>query len=87
MKLRTVSWIMLTVLGSFVLLASFLATYLAYRGDYAIGGTAVGAVGGALPPVSPPSPPRRTGQDLRVSLYLQASISRRRRKCPALSKT
>ena len=44
MKLRTVSWVMLTVLGSFVLLASFLSTYLAYRGDYAIGGTAVGAV-------------------------------------------
>ena len=44
MKLRTVSWVMLTVLGSFVLLVSFLSTYLAYRGDYAIGGTAVGAV-------------------------------------------
>ncbi len=44
MKLRTVSWIMLTVLGSFVLLVSFVSTYRAYRGNYAIGGTAVGAV-------------------------------------------
>lgn len=44
MKLRTVSWVMLTVLGSFVLLVSFVSAYLAYRGDYAIGGAAVAAV-------------------------------------------
>jgi hypothetical protein len=44
MTLRTVSWVMLTVLGSFVLLASFLSMSIAYRGDYAIGGTAVEAV-------------------------------------------
>jgi hypothetical protein len=41
MKLRTVSWVMLTVLGSFVLLASLLSTSIAYRGDYLIGGTPV----------------------------------------------
>jgi hypothetical protein len=35
---------MLTVLGSFVLLVSFVSTHRAYRGDYAIGGTAVGVV-------------------------------------------
>jgi hypothetical protein len=44
MRLRTVSWIMLALLGSFVLLVSFVSTYRAYGGDYAIGGTAVGAV-------------------------------------------
>ncbi|MGE0456103.1 MAG: hypothetical protein AB7O37_22865 [Vicinamibacteria bacterium] len=44
MKLRTASWILLTALGTFVLLVSLLSTYLAYRGNYAVGGTAVGAV-------------------------------------------
>jgi hypothetical protein len=44
MKLRTASWIMLTLLGSFVLLVSFVSTYIAYNGNYGIGGTAVGAV-------------------------------------------
>ena len=35
--LRTVSWVLLAVLGSLVLLVSVLSTNLAYRGDYQIG--------------------------------------------------
>jgi hypothetical protein len=35
--LRTVSWVLLAVLGSAVLLVSMLSTNLAYRGDYQIG--------------------------------------------------
>ena len=44
MKLRTVSWVVLTVLGSLVLLGSLVSTSLAYRGDYPIGGVAVETV-------------------------------------------
>ena len=44
MKLRTASWVMLTLLGAFVLFVSLVSTYMAYRGNYAIGGTPVGAV-------------------------------------------
>jgi hypothetical protein len=44
MKLRTVSWVMLTALGAFVLFVSLVSAYIAYRGNYGIGGTAVGAV-------------------------------------------
>jgi hypothetical protein len=36
-KLRTVSWVLLAVLGSLVLLVSFISTNLAYRGEYGIG--------------------------------------------------
>lgn len=46
MKLRTASWVILAVLGAFVLLVSFVSTYRAYGDSYAIGGTAVGAVAG-----------------------------------------
>lgn len=35
--LRTVSWVLLAVLGTLVLLVSFLSTNLAYRGEYGIG--------------------------------------------------
>lgn len=44
LKLRTASWVLLALLGAFVLLVSFVSTYRAYGGNYAIGGTAVGAV-------------------------------------------
>src|SRR5687767_14056833 len=36
-KLRTVSWVLLAVLGSLVLLVSFISMNLAYRGEYGIG--------------------------------------------------
>ena len=51
MKLRTVSWLTLAGLGSFVLLLSFVSSYHAYLGNYAIGGTAVGAVASGRPQV------------------------------------
>jgi hypothetical protein len=51
MKLRTVSWVLLTVLGSFVLLASVLSTSIAYRGDYLIGGASVEAVASGRPEI------------------------------------
>ena len=51
MKLRTVSWLTLAGLGSFVLLVSFVSAYRAYGGNYAIGGTAVGAVASGRPEV------------------------------------
>jgi hypothetical protein len=40
-KLRTVSWVLLAVLGSFVLFVSFVSMSLAYRGDYQIGPAAM----------------------------------------------
>ena len=39
-KLRTVSWVLLAVLGSLVLFVSFVSMTLAYRGDYQIGPSA-----------------------------------------------
>jgi hypothetical protein len=51
MKLRTVSWVLLTVLGSLVLLVSFISTYLAYRGAYPIGPASVEAVAAGRPEV------------------------------------
>jgi hypothetical protein len=50
-KLRTASWILLTVVGSMVLLAGFLSAYIGYRGDYLIGGVPVAEVAGARPEV------------------------------------
>jgi hypothetical protein len=43
-RLRTASWIILTLMGAFVLLISFASAYLAYVGDYPIGGVPVADV-------------------------------------------
>jgi hypothetical protein len=50
-KLRTASWILLTVVGSIVLLVSFISANLGYRGDYPIGGVPVADVAGGRPEV------------------------------------
>jgi hypothetical protein len=42
--LRTASWVVLALLGAFVLFVSLVSAYIAYRGNYAIGGTGVAAV-------------------------------------------
>jgi len=43
-KLGKASWIILTIVGALVLLISCASTYLAYRGDYPIGGTPIAEV-------------------------------------------
>ena len=45
MSLRTVSWVLLALVGGLVLLVSALSASLAYRGDFPIGGVPIG--GGA----------------------------------------
>jgi hypothetical protein len=44
MKLRTVSWVLLAVVGVLVLLVSFVSANLAYRGDYPIAGVSVNEI-------------------------------------------
>lgn len=43
-KLKTASWVLLTVVGAITLLVSLISANLAYRGDYPIGGTPVAEV-------------------------------------------
>jgi hypothetical protein len=43
-KLRTVSWVLLAVVGVMVLLFSLLSADLAYRGDYPVGGVSIGEI-------------------------------------------
>jgi hypothetical protein len=43
-KLRTASWVLLTIVGALVLLISFISANLGYRGDYPIGGVPVAEV-------------------------------------------
>ncbi len=50
-KLRTASWVLLTVVGAITLLISFASANLAYRGDYPIGGTPVTEVAAGHPEV------------------------------------
>jgi hypothetical protein len=45
-KLRTVSWVLLAIVGVLVALLSLESANLAYRGDFAIGGFAIGDVAG-----------------------------------------
>jgi hypothetical protein len=40
-KLRTVSWVVLAVIGVLTLLVAFLSTQLAYWGEYEVGGVAI----------------------------------------------
>ena len=44
MKLRTVSWVILAIVGALVLLGSLASAHLAYRGDYPIAGVSVNDV-------------------------------------------
>jgi len=43
-KLRTVSWVLLAVVGVMVLLVSMISANLAYRGDYPVGGVSIGEI-------------------------------------------
>lgn len=43
-KLRTLSWVLLAIVGVLVLLVSFLSAGLAYRGDYPIAGISVNEI-------------------------------------------
>ena len=45
-KLRTASWVLLTIVGGLTLLLSLISSYLAYRGNYPIGGMPVAEVAG-----------------------------------------
>jgi hypothetical protein len=45
-KLRTASWVLLAIMGGLTLLVSFVSAFLAYRGDYPIGGIPVAEVAG-----------------------------------------
>jgi hypothetical protein len=42
--LRTVSWILLALVGVMVLLTSMVSANLAYRGDYPVGGVSIGEI-------------------------------------------
>jgi hypothetical protein len=43
-KLRTASWVVLTIVGALALLVSFISANLGYRGDYPIGGVPIAEV-------------------------------------------
>jgi hypothetical protein len=43
-KLRTASWVLLTIVGALVLIGSIASTWLGYGGDYPIGGMPVAEV-------------------------------------------
>lgn len=45
-RLRIASWVLLTIVGGLTLLVSLISSYLAYSGDYPIGGMAVAEVAG-----------------------------------------
>jgi hypothetical protein len=44
MSLRTVSWVLLALVGVMVLLVSMISANLAYRGDYPVGGVSIGEI-------------------------------------------
>jgi hypothetical protein len=45
-KLRTVSWVLLAIVGVLVALVSLISTNLAYRGDFPIGGVSIAEIAG-----------------------------------------
>ncbi len=45
-KLRTVSWVLLAIVGVLVAVASLGSATLAYRGDFPIGGVSIGDIAG-----------------------------------------
>ena len=44
MKLRTASWALLAIVGALALLGALNSANIAYRGDFRVGGTAVGEI-------------------------------------------
>jgi len=50
-KLRTASWVLLALLGTFTLVVSFVSAYLAYMGNYPIGGIPVAGVASGRPEI------------------------------------
>jgi hypothetical protein len=50
-RLRTVSWVLLAVVGALVLLVALASASLAYRGDYAIGGVSINDIAAGREPV------------------------------------
>jgi hypothetical protein len=50
-KLRTASWVLLTIVGGLTLLVSLISANLAYRGDYPIGGKPVAEVAADRPEI------------------------------------
>jgi len=50
-KLRTASWVLLTIAGSLVLLVSLISANLGYRGDFLIGGSPVAEVAAGHEPI------------------------------------
>jgi hypothetical protein len=51
MKLRTVSWVLLAVVGALVLLVSFVSANLAYRDDYPVGGVSINEIAAGREPI------------------------------------
>jgi len=45
-KLRTLSWVVLALIGALVLLFSLASADLAYRGDFPVGGVSIGEIAG-----------------------------------------
>ena len=45
-KVRTASWVLLAIVGGLTLLVSLVSSFLAYLGDYPIGGMPVAEVAG-----------------------------------------
>jgi hypothetical protein len=45
-RLRTVSWVVLAIVGVLVLMGSVASAVLAYRGDFPVGGVAIGEIAG-----------------------------------------
>jgi hypothetical protein len=45
-KLRTVSWVLLAIVGGLVALGSLASAFLAYRGDFPVGGVSIGDIAG-----------------------------------------
>ena len=51
MSLRTVSWVLLALVGVFVLLVSLVSANLAYRGEYPIAGVSITEIAAGREPV------------------------------------
>jgi hypothetical protein len=45
-RLRTVSWVVLAIVGALVALTSLASANLAYRGDFPVGGVSIGEIAG-----------------------------------------
>ncbi len=50
-KLRTVSWVLLALVGVLVLLVSLISANVAYRGDFLVGGVSIAEIASGREPV------------------------------------